>query len=319
MKGDVTIVGSGISGSVLALVLREIGYRVRLVDRQSHPRFSIGESSTPYADLVLRSLAKRYGLPDLDILSRYGLWSEQYPHLQGGPKRGFVYYPQFNPQKSADDTWEGEIVVASSRNRHLGDSNWVRSSLDQHLHQLCLDSDIECCDRFELTAADWRKNLWTLRFQNPNGESSECRTEFLIDASGNGSLANLLFGFSSEQDGFRTNTSAIFTHVHTLPEFRDILNENGFETEHYPFPPDESAMHHLTNEGWFWTLRFDDGRTSIGQLCDLNEFTAPLKPDSLEAWTRSPTFPSLLRKQLNPATLHTEPGQIIQSGRLQRR
>ena len=51
----IMIIGSGFGGSILAAILAKAGIRVMLVDHQSHPRFAIGESSTPTANLI-RSL-----------------------------------------------------------------------------------------------------------------------------------------------------------------------------------------------------------------------------------------------------------------------
>ena len=48
---DVAIVGSGFGGSLAALALLKRGHRVALVERGRHPRFAIGESSTPLANL----------------------------------------------------------------------------------------------------------------------------------------------------------------------------------------------------------------------------------------------------------------------------
>ena len=55
MKGsfDIAIVGSGFSGSLLAILCRRLGRSVVLIERGSHPRFAIGESSSPLANLVL--------------------------------------------------------------------------------------------------------------------------------------------------------------------------------------------------------------------------------------------------------------------------
>ena len=55
---DVAILGAGFAGSVLAMVLRRLGRSVVLVERGAHPRFAVGESSTPLANLVLESLRK---------------------------------------------------------------------------------------------------------------------------------------------------------------------------------------------------------------------------------------------------------------------
>ena len=60
---DVAIVGSGFGGSLAALGLLKRGRRVALIERGRHPRFAIGESSTPLANLLLEELADRYDLP----------------------------------------------------------------------------------------------------------------------------------------------------------------------------------------------------------------------------------------------------------------
>ena len=50
---DIAIIGSSFAGSLLAQILNAMGLRVVMLDRGRHPRFAIGESSTPAADLVL--------------------------------------------------------------------------------------------------------------------------------------------------------------------------------------------------------------------------------------------------------------------------
>ncbi len=57
---DVAIIGSGFSGSILAWILAKQGMRVALIDAATHPRFAIGESSTPIADMLLRRLGHTY-------------------------------------------------------------------------------------------------------------------------------------------------------------------------------------------------------------------------------------------------------------------
>jgi FADH2 O2-dependent halogenase len=42
---DIVIIGSGFSGSLLAMIARRAGRSVMLLDRSSHPRFAIGEST----------------------------------------------------------------------------------------------------------------------------------------------------------------------------------------------------------------------------------------------------------------------------------
>ena len=91
-RADVVILGAGFAGSVLAMVLRRLGRSVVIVERGAHPRFAVGESSTPLANLVLESLAREYDLPRLLPLAEYGPWQRAYPHLVCGVKRGFTFF-----------------------------------------------------------------------------------------------------------------------------------------------------------------------------------------------------------------------------------
>jgi glycine/D-amino acid oxidase-like deaminating enzyme len=66
---DLAIVGSGFGGSILAMVARRLGLRVALIERGRHPRFAIGESSSPLAGILIEQLADRYDLPHLKPLA----------------------------------------------------------------------------------------------------------------------------------------------------------------------------------------------------------------------------------------------------------
>ena len=65
-----------------------------MVEKGSHPRFALGESSTPLANLTLERLAVRYQLEDLYELAAYGRWRDKLPHAMRGLKRGFTFYRQ---------------------------------------------------------------------------------------------------------------------------------------------------------------------------------------------------------------------------------
>jgi FADH2 O2-dependent halogenase len=69
----------GFGGSLLAMIARRLGHSVVLLEKTQHPRFAIGESSTPLANLLLEELATRYNLPRLLPLSKWGSWQQHYP------------------------------------------------------------------------------------------------------------------------------------------------------------------------------------------------------------------------------------------------
>ena len=88
IDADVAIVGSGFSGSLAALALRKRGRRVVLIERGRHPRFAIGESSTPLANLLIEELADTYDLPRIRVFSKWGTWQAARPDVASGLKRG---------------------------------------------------------------------------------------------------------------------------------------------------------------------------------------------------------------------------------------
>src|SRR5690348_8349305 len=62
---DVVILGSGLAGSVTGSILARHGATVALVDAAAHPRFAIGESTTPHMIEWLRVLALWFDVPEL--------------------------------------------------------------------------------------------------------------------------------------------------------------------------------------------------------------------------------------------------------------
>src|SRR5438105_5986065 len=89
---DIAIIGSGFAGSLLGIIARRLGRSVVLLERGRHPRFAIGESTSPLANLLIEELARRYDLPRLIPLSSYGPWKRTYPEVVCGVKRGFTFF-----------------------------------------------------------------------------------------------------------------------------------------------------------------------------------------------------------------------------------
>ena len=86
---DIVIVGSGIGGSTLALAAAKVGAKVLVIEKTSHPRFAIGESTTPSSTVVWKMLSYRYDIPEFLNFSHYiGMKQE---HLTGYPKAAFWF------------------------------------------------------------------------------------------------------------------------------------------------------------------------------------------------------------------------------------
>ncbi len=129
----VAIVGSGFAGSLLARILAVQGHDVVLLERGTHPRFAIGESSTPLANLTLERLSRRYGLDDCYDLAAHGRWVARFPELRRGLKRGFTFYRHHAGRPFANAGLRSErLLVAASPNDHVADNHWLRADVDHH-------------------------------------------------------------------------------------------------------------------------------------------------------------------------------------------
>ena len=110
---DIAVIGSGFGGSLSAMIARRLGRSVVLLERGRHPRFAIGESSTPLANLLIEELALRYDLPRLLPLAKWGSWRKTYPQIACGLKRGFTFYHhQFEEPFLNDSDRRDQLLVA---------------------------------------------------------------------------------------------------------------------------------------------------------------------------------------------------------------
>lgn len=315
---DIVIAGSGFTGSITALALHHCGFTVCLIEKGKHPRFAIGESSTPIADMILRSLSTKYDLPWLYDLSRYGSWQQSHPEIVCGIKRGFSYFKHY-PGKpfSTDAAHSNELLVAASASDALSDTNWLRADVDAFLVSRVQEYNIDYFDHTEITSATRSNRQWLFNVKGQEKITS-IHSSFFIDATGSGSLADRLFAVPSSAAGFLTNSFALFSHFDHLPQWTTLLQQNNISIQDYPYDPDDSALHHVLNEGWVWALRFNNNRTSLGFALNGDDPSLQ-KMDTAEIWNRMRnTYPDI-DHILKSGSLSPQPGRIIQSGRLQRK
>ncbi|MBX3253025.1 MAG: tryptophan 7-halogenase [Chitinophagaceae bacterium] len=315
---DILVAGAGFAGSLTALVLNNCGFKVCLVEKGKHPRFAIGESSTPIADMILRSLSSQYNLSWLYDFSRYGSWQQAHPEIACGIKRGFSYFKHY-PGKSffTDDLHSNELLVAASASDTLSDTNWFRADFDAFLVWQVKAYGIDYFDMTSIETAVRTNNKWTFNASREEGAIT-IRASFFIDATGSGSLQEKLFSVKSSAESFLTHSFAVFSHFNAVPEWTGILQQKNIPTGDYPYNVDHSALHHVLEEGWAWVLRFNNNRTSWGFA--LNGDDSSLRDKSAtEIWNAMLAKYPDIHNVIGNVPLSPEPGRIIRSPRLQRK
>jgi len=257
---DVAVVGSGFSGSLMARVLTVLGYDVVLLERVAHPRFAIGESTTPLANLSLERLGRRYGLADCYRLAAHGRWLKHYPDVRRGLKRGFTFYRHHPGETVADRGLDSErLLVSASPNDVVADTHWVRADVDHHFVRQAVATGVDYLDRTEITTARFESDRVQLSGSR-SGEPIELDASFVIDASGPGGFLARQLDIPSGLDHTETRSALVFSHFTDVGSVRDVAR--GLPDG--PYPDDRAAVHHLIDEGWMYSLRFDDGVTSAG-------------------------------------------------------
>ena len=318
ITADVAVLGSGFAGSLTALILSRLGLTPVLMDRATHPRFAIGESSTPIADMILRDLADAYNLPRLKPLSTYGTWQESYPHLVAGRKRGFSYfYHQPGAAFQPDPQHTNELLVAASSDDYYSDTHWLRADLDAFLVDEVRRAGISFFDNTDVTMLH-QDDAWRLTARR-EGEAFEIHAGFLIDGTGAACVVPRALGLADHPAPYRTRSRAIFAHFAGVERWHDMMVHRGGRVADHPYACDDAALHHLLDGAWVWMLRFNNDVVSAGLVLDAHHH--PLDPalDPAEEWAAwLHRYPSL-QNQFAAARLVDPPGTLIRTGLLQRR
>jgi len=314
---DILVAGGGFAGSLTALILHSQGFKVCLVEKGQHPRFAIGESSTPIADMILRDMAAKYNMPWLHDFSRYGSWQLAHPEIVCGLKRGFSFFKHY-PGKdfTTDADHINELLVAASVDDIQSDTNWLRADFDAFLVSKVKETGITYFDLTEIVSGK-RNQGWAFQCTRPGGTLT-IHAAFFIDATGSGILLDKLLGVKSSSDSFLTDSFGVFSHFNGVARWTDLLKKAGIPTDDFPYDPDNSALHQILDEGWIWMLRFNDQRTSFG-------FALSNREPSLKGLQIDELWDAMLKKYpsvnhiIKDSTLAPGPGKIMRSGRLQRK
>jgi FADH2 O2-dependent halogenase len=315
---DLAIVGSGFGGTLLAIIARKLGLSVALLERGTHPRFAIGESSTPLADFKLARIADRFSLEWLRPFHKYGTWKATYPNVNCGLKRGFSFFRHeqgraFAPQANNSNA----LLVAASPDDARSDTHWFRADFDAHLVERAIEADVVYLDRAEIHALN-HEDGWRLQGARPDG-AVEIRSEFLIDATGDGQMLGRALGIAPvDPASLRARSRALYSHFTGVARWHDVLQETHgpAATAEHPFPCDAAALHQIIDGGWMWILRFDNGITSAGFSLDPDKHPLKTEESAEQEWRRLLAgYPSLARQFEKAQAVRP----FVRTGRLQRR
>ncbi len=282
---DLAVVGAGFAGSLTALIARRLGLSVALIERGRHPRFALGESTTPLSNLVLADLARRYGLPRLMERTSWGAWRRTRPRLGVGLKRGFTFLGHAEGRAPLDAP-DGVLMVAASDRDEVADTQWVRADVDAWLAG-------EAASELAVTGGFFRDGcaLTVESVEGPvrlraqaAGESFTVEADLLVDATGDGGFLARELPIAEDRSAPRLTTWSVFGHFADVPRLTPLLAGLGHRVGLHPYEADDAAVHHLFDGGWCWHLRFDSGLVSAGFVVDAGHLRLPQEAGLPEYW-----------------------------------
>jgi FADH2 O2-dependent halogenase len=279
---DVAVVGSGFAGSLTALALRRRGTSVALVERGRHPRFAIGESSTPLANLLLEQIADRYDLPRIRVFSKWGTWQRARPEVAVGLKRGFTFLFHRRGEPFQDDRdHERQLMVAASPRTEIGDTHWYRPDFDHALVRESEAAGAIYLDEALLERVRDEGSSVVLEGAR-HGQGLRITARFVIDASGPRGFLHKALNLNAAPLRWLPPTQGLYSHFEGVTRWDSLRPLDGQP----PFPADDAAVHHVFDGGWMWVLRFNNGIASAGLALTDRAAAAWRADESPAAWDR---------------------------------
>lgn len=228
MDADVLIIGAGPSGSVAARMLKKLGHRVVILEKEQFPRFSIGESLLPHcmafleqADLINAVEAAGFQLKNGAAFSHAGKLTE------------FDFSEKFSAG------WSTTYQVPRSRFDQVLAEAAEQSGATIHYRHSIVAADLSVAGQARLTSVD------------ADGVKHDWRAKLVMDASGFGRVLPRLLDL--ETPSMLPPRLALFSHI-----------EDRITTSDYDRNKILIAIHPKYHEVWYWLIPFSNGRSSLG-------------------------------------------------------
>ena len=233
---SVVVLGGGPAGATVSALLADRGHDVLLLERETFPRFHIGESLIPETYWTLEKLGV---LGQLESSRSPVKASVQFISEAGKASRPFYFFERKSDKSSY--TWQVE-----------------RSWFDQMLLENAKEKGVDV--RLGVTAKDVvldGNRVLGVEASTVDGDTVVIHSRVLVDATGLNSIVSRKLGLRKKDPCLAK--ASVFAHY-----------ENGRRDPGI----DEGAtliVHTPGNRGWFWYIPLADNRVSVGVVASPEE------------------------------------------------
>ena len=234
---NVIIIGAGPSGSIAAAILQNKGHQVTIIERETFPRFSIGESLLPQC----MEFIEQAGMLDAVMAAGFQLKSGA-AFLHNGKTSEFCFSEKFTT--GFNTTFQVQ-----------------RDSFDQLLASEAQRMGVEIRWQQQVIAADFNGFKPLITVKESSGNSYQIEADFVLDASGFGRVLPRLLNLEKPSD-FPVRQS-LFTHL------EDRIDCPQYDRNHIRI-----IVHPTLQDVWYWLIPFSNGRCSLGVVAEPDVFQA---------------------------------------------
>jgi FADH2 O2-dependent halogenase len=283
---------------------------VLLLEKGKHPRFAIGESSTPVTTFFFERFSRLYGIPEFEQFASYKKMKMDPSQLNCGPKELFYYmYHELDKPVSRFEDMKPEIAMQI----RSVDLQYDRAAMDEHLVKVAQQYGATYIDRISVTDFEFCKDKVALQCEK-DGERFHFEAKFMIDGTGFNSLISEKLGLRipSEQIDIPLRSRTIYSHFRNVKKISEVFNGE-CRNDLLTIPRERSTQHHVFDGGWYWGIPFDNGVTSFGVCLDMDLFPENDRDGKAEFWEITNRLPIV--KAILEDTETTMP--FVKSGRMQ--
>ena len=226
---DVIVIGGGPAGSTAATLVAHSGHRVLLLDRETFPRFRIGESLMPATYWTLQ----RLGVLDKMKASHFPKKQSVQFYSKLGRSSHPFYFSEVESHESSQ-TWQVD-----------------RAEFDKMLLDHARDSGVEVREEVNVKDVLFEDSRAVgVRAEFPDGERREARSRVVVDATGQSAMLSRKLGLKVIDPKLR--------HASFYTRFRGARRDSG---------RDEGATliyWTRSRESWLWFIPLPGDLESVG-------------------------------------------------------